>query len=490
MYYKFLRVNSQVLLFLVLVSICGHTRAGAKTDYLSVVRAYADALLEHGRDSYGDVKSPRIASALDRKNLSLIERDPGRIQGIRNGDRSLYGANVMHDQDLYQLLYGLTTITGEKKYAQEADKALGWFFKNCQSPNTGLMAWGEHIGWGFKTEELAFIQGDIHEFYCPWVFWEKSFTLAPEACFIFAKGLWDHQIHEHSGNFSRHASWKEHRTATSDEYPRHGGFYIATWGEAYNRSKKAVFLTAIETLVDYFDAHSSKITGAIPCSSNPDRIHIMWPESNLSLAVDMWEAAEKVPERLARKLRKRALKTDKIYLSLGHEFGPTGRGFVAGAHVDTLERFTEGAWTDTKIWATGYGKSTDAQVALLCNLRYQQVGMQGYRKLVLDAASRYLYTEPDTSITLYPGSMAEGIFIMLVAYELNGQDYYLDRAEYFADTAIRIFLDETSPLPKASSEHDHYETITGADDLMLALLELWAVKNKPKNKLKIIYNHR
>ncbi|MHC4477729.1 MAG: hypothetical protein ACYTEL_18955 [Planctomycetota bacterium] len=472
-------------------------RLASGPDYLRLVKRYADALLEHGRDTYGTVNSPLIASALDRKSLTLITEDLGRIQGIRNGDRSLYGANPMHDQDLYQVLYALTVATGDRKYAREADDALKWFFENCQSPATGLMAWGEHIGWGFKTETLAFARGDNHEFFVPWVLWDRAFEMAPEACATFAKGLWDHQIHEHSGNFSRHASWKEHRTGTQNEYPRHGGFYIATWAEAYKRSKHPTlrtkdptFTKAIETLVDYFEAHSSKETGAIPCSSNPGRIHIMWPESNLSLAVDLWDGAEKVPDDLARKMRQRALKTDKVYLSLAHDFTPKGKGFVAGAHVDTLERFTEGAWTDTAIWATGYGKATDAQIAMLCYLRYQQVKMDGYRKLVLDAGSRYLYTEPDTSITLYPGSMAESIFLLLACYKLTGGDFYLNRAEYFANQAIDIFLEGGSPLPKASSAHDHYETITGGDDLMMALLDLWAAKTQPSQELKLIYEHR
>jgi hypothetical protein len=479
-----------ILICLVLFAVRSDGAAVRQPDYLRIVRTYADALLEHGRDTYGTVQSPLIASALDRKHLSLVEEKLGRIEGIRNGDRSLYGANVMHDQDLYQLLYALTDVTGDKKYGQEADKALKWFFEHCQSPATGLMAWGEHIGWGFKTEDLAFARGDNHEFFVPWVLWDKSFELAPKACVGFAQGLWDHQIHERSGEFSRHAGWREHRTGTKNEYPRHGGFYIATWAKAYEVSKDQTFLKAIETLIDYYEKNSNRQTGAIPCCTNPGRLHIIWPESNLSLAVDLWNGAEKVPQELARKMRQRALKTDKMYLNLAHDFGPQGKGFVAGAYIHTLERLTEGPWTDTAIWATGYGKSTDAQVAMLCYLRYQQVKMDGYKKLVLGAASRYLYTKPDTRITLYPGSMAESIFLMVAAYELTGQQYYLDRADYFAEQAIRIFLDDSSPLPKASSAHDHYETITGGDDLMLALFELWVAENQPTKKPHVVYNHR
>jgi hypothetical protein len=273
-------------------------------------------------------------------------------------------------------------------------------------------------------------------------------------------------------------------------YPRHGGFYIVTWAKAYEVTKDPVFLKAIETLVDHFEKTSSPQSGAIPCSTNPGRIEIMWPESNLSLAVDLWDASEKVPEKLAQKMRQRAFKTDRVYLSLSHDFSPSGKGFVAGANVHTLQRRTEGPWTDTAIWATGYGKATDAQIAMLCYLRYQQNKTDGYKKLVIDAASRYLYTEPNVGITLYPGSMAEAIFLMLAAHRLTSQDYYLERAEFFGQKSVEIFLDNSSPLPKASSEHTHYETITGGDDLMMALLDLWVAKNQPKKKPRLIYEHR
>jgi len=482
-------VVSFTCLFL-LVFVCQDVAAEKRPDYLQIVKSYADALIENGRDTYGTEHSPLFASTLDRSGLSLMSDKPGRIEGIRNGDRSLAGANPMHDQDLYQILYALTKLTGRKRYAKEADKALKWFFQHCQSPATGLLTWGEHISWDFSVEAVGGRKDAPHEFFVPWVLWDRSFKLAPQPCAKFARGLWDHQIHKHSGDFSRHAGWAQHRTGVNNGYPRHGGFYIATWAKAYEQTEDPVFLKAIETLVDHFERTASKQSGAIPCSTNPSRIEIVWPESNLSLAVDLWDAAEKVPRELAGKMRQRAFKTDRVYLSLAHDFSPSGKGFVAGANVHTLERLTKGPWTDTAVWATGYGKATDAQIAMLCYLRYQQVKTDGYKKLVLDAASRYLYTESDVGITLYPGSMAEAIFLMLAAHKLTDRDYYLKRADYFGQQAVEIFLDDSSPLPMASSQHTHYETITGGDDLMMALLKLWVAKNQPKKKPQLIYEHR
>ncbi|MHC4647649.1 MAG: hypothetical protein ACYTBJ_19455 [Planctomycetota bacterium] len=515
--------------------------------YLKIVRSYADVMLEHGRDKYGPVQSPLFAAALDRKNMKLVGK-VSKIKGIRKGDRILKGANPMHDMDLYQVLYSLAEVTGEKRYAEEADKALQWFFEHCQSPVTGLMAWGEHIGWEFDHEgagPVYKIKGENrfapHEFFGPWVFWEKSFMLAPPSCVTFARGLWDHQIHEHSGSFSRHARWDEHNTHSGHEFPRHGGFYIETWARAYQHTKDPIFLKAIGTLVDYFNSNSSEKSGAIPCSScdwvnkgkrwrlyidgrlynrkedpleqspiltaddtaetapiraglldkKPFRINIMWPQSNLSLAIDLWDAAGKVPQALSGKMKARASKCDKVFLGLKHDFAPNGKGFVAGANVHTLERLPEGSkWVGTQVWATGYGKCTDAQVAMMCYLRYRQVGNEGFKKLTVDSAARYLTSSPDLAVTLYPGSIADAILHMLAAYELTGQQKYIERADYFGLQAVEIFIDNDLPLPRASSEHDHYETITGGDDLMMALLRLWVAKERPHAKLSWRYNNR
>ena len=55
-------------------------KAETKPDYLKVVTAYADTLIEHGRDTYGKVHSPLFAAALDRHRqppgLTVGELDP------------------------------------------------------------------------------------------------------------------------------------------------------------------------------------------------------------------------------------------------------------------------------------------------------------------------------------------------------------------------------------------------------------------------------
>lgn len=114
-----------------------------KENYLIRVQAYADEMIAHGRDRYGEISSPLFASALDRETMEIANVDVfGSIDGIRETDRSLRGSNPLWEIGLYEILYELTSITKDPKYADEADRTIAFFFDNCQSENTGLMAWG------------------------------------------------------------------------------------------------------------------------------------------------------------------------------------------------------------------------------------------------------------------------------------------------------------------------------------------------------------
>jgi dienelactone hydrolase len=475
----------------------GSTPASLDERILATVRAYADTMLRAGRDHYGPQQTPLFAAALDRDTLALLDGDrleqikniPREEWGIRNHDRALTGANPMHDQNLYQVLYALTAITGEPGYASAADEALRWFFTHACSPETGLLAWGEHLSWDFR-EEKPFLAagGDVgnHEYYRPWVLWERTCNLAPEGAARFAAAVWEHQIGDHqTGAFSRHAGFAAHRTATDSEYPRHGGFYIATWAYAYQATGDEAFLRYIETLVKYFEGRRNPVSGALPAeSAERSKGMTIWPPSNLSLAIDLSDGATRVTEPTATMMRACAEKTDAIYLSVAHELSEAGKGFATIAHAETLA-----CTSFTRPWATGYGEATDAQVANLGLLRYAQRPLEGYRTLALAAAERYLNSAPDTSIPLYPGALADAIELMINCHAASDAPRYLARAEYFAEEALRIFFD-SGPLPRASAKHDHYEAITRGDTLAMELLRLWAIKNRPEVAAQLVWNER
>jgi uncharacterized protein YyaL (SSP411 family) len=88
-------------------------------------------------------------------------------------------------------------------------------------------------------------------------------------------------------------------------------------------------------------------------------------------------------------------------------------------------------------------------------------------------ADQYLGARPEEDVDAWPMSFAHAISAEVAAYRFTKKSVYLDQARTFARVAVEIFWQD-KPLPRASMHTGHYETITGADSLALALLDVYA----------------
>jgi hypothetical protein len=450
--------------------------ADANNTFLQIVRSYADTMIERGRDTHGPVSTHLFLSALDRKTLSPLTALPAPPGGVREIDRigegktgPLVGANVSHDQNLIRILYALSKITRDPKYAEAADESIRWFFRNAAWPQTGLLPWGEHMNWQVITDKPAsrFVP-PRHEFGRPWQLWDRSYELAPEGCATFARGLWEHQIANHqTGGFDRHALPHKHGPVDEYDFPRHAGCYIATWAAAYKHNRDELYPKAIQVLLARFEAKRHARTGLISAWADQE---MAWPMSELSMAVDCHSAAADVPEPLAEKLRAFAAREDEVFLSLPHT--PDKDGFVVTVSRETGRSLDDRDWQPfTRPWAMEYGECTTAQMAMLCLARHDQAPQDGYRRLVIAAADLYLLTGPEPQQETWPIAFGHVISTELAAYRFTKQRKYFDRAAELGRQAVELFW-ANGPLPRASTRTEHYESITGADSLALSLLEL------------------
>ena len=484
---KHLCISGALILFAALAAVPSAALASESPDYLGMAKAYADAMIKDGRDTYGKEHSPLFASALDRKTMR-IGKFPG-IPGVRDVDRSLTGSNPQTDAifdwetkyGLYALLYELTELTGDKTYAAEADKALKYFFTHCQSPKTGLMTWGEHLYWDFNREGMGGTDA-FHEGLGEWPHWDQCYQLAPDACWRYAIGQWDHQIlNKETGDFSRHARWSSHGPSGGSEFPRYAGQTIGNWCDAYGRKENAKrgrreeMVTAITSVVRRMEENAATKTGYLAAHRGKDYV---WSDSNLELAKCIWNAAPHVPRELAQRIRKLALKQDTDFHKMPHKV-TSGGGFAATLHTETGEPRHRGSNKPySAIWATGYGYFTHAHFANLCHARYQQIRKDHkdlaakYRILILAAADQYVKSDPASKQLLKPGAFSKVIGLMLNAHEISGEKTYLDRADHFGRLGVELFLGDGLPLPSASNQHRHYEAITGGPAFMHVLLEV------------------
>ncbi|MEM1340656.1 MAG: hypothetical protein AAGF96_23065, partial [Bacteroidota bacterium] len=142
-----------------------------RSDYLQITIDYANFMIRNGRDRYGEVSSPLFATTVNRNTGDVYKNNPPQPpKGIRKRDRTHRGANPSLSRGLVGLLHRLTALTKIETYRQEADTSILWFFKNCQLKKTGLLPWGEHMGWDFYKE------GIINTKFQFWVHEMKGFS--------------------------------------------------------------------------------------------------------------------------------------------------------------------------------------------------------------------------------------------------------------------------------------------------------------------------
>jgi len=439
--------------------------------FVNVVYGYANTMLEHGRDTYGPQKTGLFLSALDRKTLKALKVRPKAPAGIREGDRPgepgqpLVGANPQLDQNLLRLLYFLKGLSSEDRYPQAADDALKWFLENTQSPKTGLLPWGEHLCWNVMTDKVASGHREpVHEFARPWLLWEKCFELAPEASKRFALGLWNSQIADHkTGAFNRHANFNRSSPVPGMDFARHAGFYIRTWGQAYAHTRDETFLEAIDVVLGRYEKKRHPKTGLIEFKSGSPTAH---SALSLSLAIDCDGAARKVPEPLRSRLTNFAAREDEIFCSLPHDMEDK-KGFAMG--LDLVTGKSDGSYSS--LWDARYGAFTTAAVAIMCVSRYENTGRVGYRGLITAAADAYMDSLPGNDTDAWPMTFGHVISLELAAFRATNNKDYHKRAFKLGQIAIEKFFGD-SALPRASLKSNHYESITGADTLVLALAEL------------------
>lgn len=458
--------------------------ASAEDPCLTLVRRAADALLAGGTDRYGPQHSALILSLLDCKTGLPLERLPKAPAGVRGSDRStLYGSNANIQQDLYRVLQELSRLTGDDRYAQAARASLIDFLRLAQHPDTGLLAWGEHLCFDCLAGQPAAARPEeklIHEPKRDLLFFDLLHQAEPERTLRFARGLWEHQIADHrTGDFSRHAAFAKHGPGRGYDFPKEGGYFIDIWARAYEKTRDPVFLQAVRVLAQRFLGRMNQIDLLdFDSSGVEDRRDTCIPLWMVSLALECHEAAARVDPETASLLTTLALRQDRGFLSLPHHPDVREEGFVYCAHTSTGQlRPRYGTQGYSRHWGMGYGVNTTAMFALQCYARAQQLGEspsgQAYRRLVLASARLYASEPPAAkAIDIWAGEYGMAIFTGLAAYRLSGDADHLATAQRLASQATTALWSEGAVLPRASTRTSHYEAISYPDTLLLSLLAL------------------
>jgi len=149
------RTASIAVLVLAMLLPAGAAERGSAEPYLTAARTFADAVLAHGRDTYGPERTPLFVDGLHAETLEPVR--------WKKDGQSWVLCNVASQQPLLRLLDGLTAVTGEARYREAAEDAARAALVRLQTPN-GLLYWGGHAAWDLAAEQPVGQYGfRIHE---------------------------------------------------------------------------------------------------------------------------------------------------------------------------------------------------------------------------------------------------------------------------------------------------------------------------------------
>ncbi len=166
---------------------------------MKILRQYADRFLECCADRYGTEPTPLFADGIDR-----VSGEP--LHWLQDG-RPMIVSNFARQQIVMQTLVGLSTLTGDDRYASAARKATAFMFEPMQQPG-GLLPWGTHLFVDLNDKQVHEIgKGRNHELH-GWFPWFEFFReVNPAGTERLVKGMWNAHVKDwRTLVFNRHGS--------------------------------------------------------------------------------------------------------------------------------------------------------------------------------------------------------------------------------------------------------------------------------------------
>ena len=173
-------------------------RQADSAKYLHSVRAFADTVLEHGRDVYGEEKTPLFVDGLHATTL-----EPVRWK--KDGETWVL-CNFASQQNLMRTLDGLTALTGDAKYRAAAEAATRDALTRLQA-RSGLLYWGGHLAWDLDQDKPVGQGTDTHEMKGHHPYYRLMHRVAPKETTHLMEAVWAGHILDWSRlDYNRHAS--------------------------------------------------------------------------------------------------------------------------------------------------------------------------------------------------------------------------------------------------------------------------------------------
>lgn len=191
-----------------------------ENNYLSIVKKFADNVLENGKDVFNDPPSPLLADVLVI-DKDIPYRQNAQVTKTAKGNHEVISSNLLYQQQFLRTLKMLSVLTGDSSYYDHAKKTIKYYYDNLIM-KSGRMPWGNHHDIDLLTLRD---NGDTHEIKCQYPFYDLMYEVDELKTSRMIKAFWrGHIINRNTFDLSRHAvevdrfGHSPHTTEGLDEY--------------------------------------------------------------------------------------------------------------------------------------------------------------------------------------------------------------------------------------------------------------------------------
>ena len=176
-----------VVIVTLLLSCSTAENEGSELTRLDAVAAFADNVLAHGRDVYGDRHTPLFADGInvDTKVAAMWVNPSDSTEWMLS--------NLANQQNLFRTLVGLSNMTGDSRYRDAAVEATEYMIDHHRS-GSGLFYWGDTRFVDLRTHERGYAGSGNHRFMNMLPFYSFLWEVNPQVAEQLVKAIWDTHV--------------------------------------------------------------------------------------------------------------------------------------------------------------------------------------------------------------------------------------------------------------------------------------------------------
>ncbi|MFN7933610.1 MAG: hypothetical protein U0R19_09795 [Bryobacteraceae bacterium] len=433
----------------------------------TVVRTFADTILERGLDRYGPTATPLWAGVIDTGDFRVPKDGVPAPAGVRPSDRALGGCNLYHDAVSLRVFHALSEQTGDEKWSHAAREYAAAFVRLTQSPATGLLGWGEHLYYDFFQDKVAVERRshELIEWTPPWdLLWREN----AEAT---AKAIAGIRYHYFENNpqalFNRHAYWEkaEHQPAGGQPWIKHTGLYAYSFAFLYSKTREKTWrdwaLGAGSLYWRNRDAATNLTEG---CIGDPRPTSRHSSVGTVYLAYWLLQAWRLMPEET--ELRDHAVALLDAFLK--HHYDGERKAYRAGMQTNGKQA-GDGV---LEPWHYAYGSSSSFELGRILAFFAKDLKEPRYRKAAEMVAREAAQTAIPEKVSI--ANVAFALNLSLDLYDLTREKGHLTQAQAYTKVGLARFWVQSGQygLIVREAGDRYYESKTGAGDFAAGLLRL------------------